>query len=387
MKIGVILNCEPYFGGTFQYNETILDGLNYVKNQIKDVEIVAVYNNILWKNYLKKYKFKTVKTNLNFNLEYIKNLEIDELRKIIPKIHIGAKTMVNENCDIWLCPSQDFWSFALNAPTISTIHDLMHKYEKRFSEVSINGEYEYRELLYSNMCKYSKKIIVDSECGKKQVIESYNIKDNKIEILPFIPPKYIFNEELNVDVRKKFNISGKYIFYPAQFWEHKNHINLLKAIHIVKKDIPDIMLVLCGSTKYNGYEKCLDEIKKLNLNDNVNILGYVPEKYIASLYKMAEMMIMPTFFGPTNIPPLEAMFLKCPMAVSKIYGMPEQLGEASLYFDPNSPEEIANCIIKIWENDLIKNKLISECNKQVNKYSNENFYKKLCEIVIDELNG
>lgn len=387
MKIGIILNSEPYIGGTFQYNETILDALNYVKNKIEDVEIVAAYDNILWQKYLSKYKFKSIKTNLKLNRAYINNLEIDELRNILPEVHIGAKTMVDEKCDIWFCPSQDFWSFVLDVPIISTIHDLMHRYEKRFPEVYINGEYEYRELLYSNMCKYSKKIIVDSQCGKDQVIESYNIKENNIEILPFIPPKYIFNEELNIDVRKKFNIQGKYIFYPAQFWEHKNHLNLLKAIDIVKKDIPDIMLVLCGSTKYSGYEKCLNVIKNLKLENNVNILGYVPEKYIVSLYKMAEMMIMPTFFGPTNIPPLEAMALKCPMAVSKIYGMPEQLGKASLYFDPNSPEDIAKCILEIYTDKAVKYDLIKNCSIELEKHSSQQFYNKFFNIVIGAINN
>ncbi len=381
MKIGIILNSIPYIGGVFQYNETILDGLNYIKNNIEDVEIVAVYNDILWKKYLNKYKFKIIKTNLNINQSYVNNLEIDELRKILPKVHVGARTMINENCDIWLSTSQDIWSFSLDAPTVSVLHDLMHRYEKRFPEVSINGEYEQRELLCSNMCKYSKKVIVDSECGKKQVVESYKVKDDQVEILPFIPPKYIFNTEVKIDVRKEFNIKGKYIFYPAQFWEHKNHLNLLRAIKIIKKDMPDIKLVLSGSTKYSGYGKCLKEIERLNLENNVIILGYVPEEYIVPLYKAAEMMIMPTFFGPTNIPPLEAMALNCPMAVSNIYGMPEQLGKASLYFDPNFPNEIAKCILSILNDSNLRKQLKLECKKQIKKYYSINFYRSLLRIL------
>jgi len=50
-------------------------------------------------------------------------------------------------------------------------------------------------------------------------------------------------------------------------------------------------------------------------------------------------MIMPTFFGPTNIPPLEAIAVGCPVAVSNIYGMPHQLGDAALYFNPTRVEK------------------------------------------------
>lgn len=386
MKIGIILNSHPYIGGTFQYNETILDSLNYVKNQIEDVDIVAVYEDALWRKYLKKYSFKLLKTNLNINKTYIDNFKIEELRKIFPNIHLGAKNMIKEKCDLWICPSQDFWSFILDAPTLSTIHDLMHRYEKRFPEVSDNGEYDYRELLYSNMCKFAKGILVDSECGKKQVFESYNIDINKINVLPFIPPSYIYNSQIDINIREKYKIEGKYIFYPAQFWEHKNHVNLIKAINIVKDSIPDIKVVLSGSTKYNGYSKAVNLIKKYNLEDNIIILGYVPENDIVALYKEAEMMVMPTFFGPTNIPPLEAMALKCPMAVSDVYGMKEQSGEAALYFDPNSPNEIAECILKIFNNLNVKQRLINNCAVQLKKHSSKNFYIRLLEIIKECIN-
>ena len=381
MKIGIILNSAPYFGGTFQYNETILEALNYIKNNEEKVDVVAAYDDVLWRKYLKRYDFKLLKTNLRINKAYIQNINIDELRKVLPDMHIGAKDMLKEKCDIWICPSQDVWSFLLDAPVLSTIHDLMHRYEKDFPEVCDDGEYEYRELLYSNMCKYSKGILVDSKCGKNQVIESYNINSEKINILPFIAPKYIFDCTNVIDVRKKYNIKGKYIFYPAQFWEHKNHINLVKAINIVSKVETDIKLVFSGSTKYSGYGKVLNIIRKYNLEKNVIFLGYVSEEEIVNLYKESEMLVMPTFFGPTNIPPLEAMALKCPMALSDVYGMREQSGKAALYFNPNIPDEIAQCILKILKDSDIRNKLIENCEIELEKHSCENFYKKLYTII------
>jgi len=62
---------------------------------------------------------------------------------------------------------------------------------------------------------------------------------------------------------------------------------------------------------------------------------------------------MPTFFGPTNIPPLEAMALGCPVAVSDIYAMREQLGDAALYFRPNSVRDIINIMERLWQDDLL----------------------------------
>lgn len=384
-KVGIILNYFPCGGGAFQYSETILDGLNFIKSKNSNIEIVAVYDNILWKKYLDKYDFKKIKVNLEIDKVFIENFSVSEIRNIFSKVHNGAKKMIAEECDVWICPSQDLWSFLLKAPTISTIHDLMHRYENTFPEVSITGEFERREYLYANMCKYSKKILVDSNCGKNQVIECYNIRANKIGVLPFIAPKYIFDHTKKVNVFEKYGLNSEYMYYPAQFWQHKNHVNLIKALSMVKQTLPDILLVLSGSTKYSGYCYVLEQIKKLNLEKNVKILGYVPEDDISSLYKNATMMIMPTYFGPTNIPPLEAMALKCPMAVSNIYGMPEQLGKASLYFNPGEPKEIARCIEKIWKDESVKTQLIENCYKEMCRHSNEEFYEKLDKIIEDTI--
>jgi glycosyltransferase involved in cell wall biosynthesis len=70
-------------------------------------------------------------------------------------------------------------------------------------------------------------------------------------------------------------------------------------------------------------------------------------------------LVFPTFFGPTNIPPLEAFALGCPVAASRIYGMPEQLGGAALFFDPRSEEEMAECIQRLWQDDRLCQRLSS----------------------------
>jgi glycosyltransferase involved in cell wall biosynthesis len=218
----------------------------------------------------------------------------------------------------------------------------MHRYEK-FPEVLENGEFEWRETHYSNICQWSEGILVDSKVGQKHVSQCYNVKLDDIFILPYIAPKYIYDSSNESEIVGKYNLPDKYLFYPAQFWQHKNHENLIKAIHQVKNKIADIQLVLAGSKK-NGYESAQNLVKSLNLTPNIHFLGYVPDNDMPAIYKRARAMIMPTFFGPTNIPPLEGFALGCPVAVSNIYGMPEQVKDAALLFNPNSVAEIAASI-------------------------------------------
>ena len=97
-------------------------------------------------------------------------------------------------------------------------------------------------------------------------------------------------------------------------------------------------------------------------------------------------MIMPTYFGPTNIPPLEAMALGCPVAVSNKYAMPEQVGKAGLLFNPDSPEEIASCIKKIWTDEKLRVKMIEQGYKRVQMWGQREFEKKIFSVIKKSLN-
>ena len=111
---------------------------------------------------------------------------------------------------------------------------------------------------------------------------------------------------------KKNNVfkKEKYLLYPAKFWKHKNHINLLKAIYkLVKIDMMNDIKIYLTSSKNLEYKKIENFIKKKGLIKNVILTGYISNKKLAKLYTNARALVMPTFFGPTNIPPIEAFNL------------------------------------------------------------------------------
>lgn len=140
-----------------------------------------------------------------------------------------VKKIIAEKCDLWIFPAQDTWSYILPVPALSVIHDLMHRYENRFPEVSSGFMYIQRELHFKNACRYSKGILVDSEVGKHHAMESYHIDEELIYILPYIAPSYIEQEEEDFEKTSKYNLPSKFFFYPAQFWKHKNHERLVRS--------------------------------------------------------------------------------------------------------------------------------------------------------------
>ena len=382
-KIGIYLTGTPDMGGVIQYEQAVLNTLKTMSN---GYHIYAIFYNSSWEDYLKDFNCTRVFLKKDFSkltigrivyglVKFI-NLPIANF-KYYPYINEVSKNIDDLGLNLLIIPNQEIIPALIRTKSITAIHDLMHRYEN-FPENNSPKEYKYREYVCKNICKSASVILVDSKIGKQQVIESYGKKyEEKIKILPYTIPPYLFNDtEKAVD-----GIPQKFIFYPAQFWKHKNHKNLLLAANKLKTQSNiDINFVFVGSQK-NAYQDILNLIKDLQLENQVKILGYVSNEEMIYLYKNARALIMPTFFGPTNIPPIEGMTMGCPVAVSNIYGMPEQIGDAGLKFNPSSIDEIADVLLRLWTDDELCKDMIKKGYKQAKNFTQDEFNEKLLKII------
>jgi len=383
-KIGLFLNARHSDGGSFQYNQAMLEAIaSFTRDEF---EVVVIFTGNYWQEKLKYYDLPGRKTNFGFwgpafgKVWREMRLPMSGWRKISYLFDPIANELKAQHCNLWIFPSQDRFSYRAAVPALVTIYDLMHRYERRFPEVFANGVYEVKEKHYTEICNWAKGIIVDSMLGKQQVIESYGVQPEKVHVLPYVPPEHIFNKDMPKDFELRYHLPSKFIFYPAQFWEHKNHKGIVRAVNILKERCPDINVIFVGSKK-NGYRSTYDMVQKLGLTKNIHFFGYVPDEDMSEFYRRAIGMIMPTFFGPTNIPPLEANALGCPVAVSNVYGMFEQLGDAALYFDPNDVNDIAEIIYVIWRNVRLRQQLIKNGHKKSLEWNQKKFGIKLLSII------
>jgi glycosyltransferase involved in cell wall biosynthesis len=163
-------------------------------------------------------------------------------------------------------------------------------------------------------------------------------------------------------------------------WEHKNHLRLLDALAALKARGLTVPLVLAGGAKH-AYHRVLERIAHHGLGDQVRLLGYVPDAEIPSLYRAAEACIYVSLFGPTNIPPLEAMALGCPLVVSRLYAMPEQVGDAALLVNPWGAADIARGVERIWTDEALRRELARRGRERVGRWTEAGFGERLREIV------
>lgn len=384
IKIGLFLDALPFTGGTFQYNQTILEAVAALPADRYDV--VAGYTSELWLEQLKGRQVRGVAIKYGFSgrvigiLLNLLNLPINLCHKISPVLQSTVRALLREQCDLWIFPSQDVLSYQAPLPSLVTILDLAHRYEKRFAESASKWEYLIRERTFSNICRWANGALVQTELGRKQVVNAYGMSSDKIHVLPLVAPKHIYTTLPPAGFDDRYRLPVKYLFYPAQFWEHKNHRNLLAAMARLKTELPDLKLVLAGSKK-NAYDAVVSMVQELHLGEDVLFLGYVPDEDMPELYRRARALVMPTYFGPSNIPPLEASVVGCPVAISNVSSMPEQLGDSALVFDPDSVSEIAACIRRLWTDDPLCAKMAEAGKQQMARWGQQEFNARLEEII------
>ncbi len=390
-KIGIYLASNQQSGGIFQYN---INFINALKDLNSFFEVYYVYTDKIWENYIPK-------NSKNFFLKknIIEVLTIFLLKKILLKkiiyflillLHKNFKfnflSLKKDNnfldklkCEYFIFPSQDVLSYKIKTKSIVAIHDLMHLFHPYLMEYR-NWESQIRTLHYNLIAKNSYRILVDSKCGKNHVLTKLkSSKREQVKILPFCPTTYLHTKRI-INVKKKYKIPKNYIFYPAHFWEHKNHEILVKAINISKQKGYIFNCVLVGGVK-NNFNNIINLVKNLDLKEQFYFLGYVEEQDMYSLYKNALATTYVSILGPTNIPPLEAMFSGSPLIYSNVYGMREQMRYAGIAINPDDAEQISNYLIKISTNRLFRKKMIQLGFKRIKEINYLNFRKKIYQIL------
>jgi len=264
-------------------------------------------------------------------------------------------------------------------PFILSIYDLNHRLQPEFPEVSAFGEFNRREYLYGNACRYATFVLVDSEQGKTDVLRFYGklIDEDRIRVLPYYPPiekKPMPGRRDLERVARTYSLPPRYFFYPAQFWRHKNHSLILKALRQIAEETGEkIPVVFCGMYadyfRAANFQDLRSLATQLGVADRILYLGAVPGEDIPALYALSAGLVMPTFFGPTNIPPLEAWHYGRPVITSDLPGLREQVGDAGLLVDPRSPSDLAHAMLEIWRNAALGAELAERGRKRLSTHS------------------
>lgn len=266
-------------------------------------------------------------------------------------------------------------------PYITPLWDLQHRYQPFFPEVSAKGIWDKREQFYGCFLRRAAFCLTGTETGKREIQYLYQLAEPRVRVLPLPTPKFALEaSQSTLDIRSHFGIENDYIFYPAQFWPHKNHANLVLALKWLKLQRGlDIDLVLTGSDKGN-LEFIRHFVEEEGMANRVHFLGFVSTEVLIALYRQAKTLVFVTYFGPDNIPPLEAFALGCPVIASQVEGAREQYGNAALTVDASNPEDIGNAILKLHIDTNLRDTLVAAGFTRAKKWTSFEYVREVLKL-------
>lgn len=294
--------------------------------------------------------------------------------------------------ELMLYPTPNTLSFEAGIPYVMAVHDLQHRLQPEFPEVSADGERERREYLFRNGIRHATLLLADSDVGKEDILSfygSYGVTADRVKVLPFLPACYLaldVSEGERRRARMRYRLPEQYVFYPAHFWPHKNHARIVQALNVVKREHHlEIPIVLSGSYVGEIPRRTFREVMllshRLGIENQVYYLDYVPDEDMSGLYAGAAALVMPTFFGPTNIPVLEAWAFGCPVMTSDIRGIRQQSGDAALLVNPRSAEAIADGIYRLWTDEDLRRTLAGRGRQRLATYTPDHYQRRLLKVL------
>ncbi len=233
--------------------------------------------------------------------------------------------------------------FVKKIKTVITVHDLIPlKYPKYFPK-GVKGFIKWK--IQKKLLGFTNAILTDSEASARDITNIAGISKEKISIIPLG-----VNEEFKkldksetLKVKNKFNLPDKYLLYVGDINYNKNIPGLLRSYSRIRKEFPQIGLVLVGEGFVRPSPSLTDiklQIRSLNIENAVHILGNVDLKDLVGLYNLAALYVQLSYDEGFGLPVLDALACGCPVLCSGAGSLPEIAGDSAILVDPYDPEEI-----------------------------------------------
>ena len=155
-------------------------------------------------------------------------------------------------------------------------------------------------------------------------------------------------------LKKKFDFNGKFFYMPNQYWNHKNHITVLKSLKHLKKNNKKFLVISTGHNRdhrnYSYFKEIFNFIKKNDLEKNYKYLGIISYNEVLSLIYHSVSLINPSKFEGRHSSVEQARSLGKQTILSDINIHREQSPPRSSFFNTNNYKKLAQLMKKNWEN-------------------------------------
>lgn len=258
--------------------------------------------------------------------------------------------------------------FRTALPSIYQPYDLQHVHLPQLFTPHVR---RMRDVVYSELCRNARAVVVMSSWVKDDVVARLRVPPEKVRVIPWAPVTEEYPVPTPADLeqaRRELALPGAFALYPAQTFPHKNHLALVSAVKLARARGSDVRVV-CSGTQNDHYPRIAQEVARQGVGDRLRFVGYVSPLQLRCLYALARGMVFPSLFEGGAMPVFEAFAARVPVAAAAVTCIPKQVGDAALLFDPRSPTEIADALVRLWTDSELRQHLIERGAAIVSRFS------------------
>jgi glycosyltransferase involved in cell wall biosynthesis len=277
-----------------------------------------------------------------------------------------------------------FWSPHYNIPLfyhgilLVTVHDLFHLAMPQLVP-GIHKRF-YARTMFSQISSKANAVICISKFTKNELMRFVHCKEEKIHLI-----------SNGIDQSWR-NITKEHNPYPKPFLlfvgnvkPNKNLVSLIKAFDMIKNQIPHDLVIVGKKEGFITGDAAVLNVAGV-LGPRINFTGPIDNATLIQYYKHAEALIFPSIYEGFGLPPLEAMRCDCPVIVSNLASLPEVCGDAAMYCNPYSPDDIAEKIVALIHDLELRETLISKGRMRSSLFTWEESAQKTSAIIEKILN-
>jgi len=245
-------------------------------------------------------------------------------------------------------------------PSVVTIHDCIHL---RFPQYLPNRfAYAYARTFMWSAAHRSARVLTVSEASKRDILKFFDIPPEKVAVIHNaiderfgVPPP----EDEVMRVRERFQLDYDFLLYAGNIKPHKNLERLIEAFHQLRHEGFDHLRLLIIGDEITKFAALRRAVHRYKLHKHVRFLGFVPDRTLAVLYRLASVFVFPSLYEGFGLPPLEAMASGTPVVTSNVSSLPEVVGDAAVLIDPYDPAAIASGIRQALTNPSLRAELVA----------------------------
>ncbi len=270
------------------------------------------------------------------------------------------------------------WSPANSGPIavsrqVLTIHDLSPLEHPEWFTPAYSIWYRW---LYPILARRVKCVLTPSLYVQQKVIHRFSLAAGRVPAVPEGVDPEMFHPTNSSSIQRHFLLPDRYVLFIGSLQPRKNLGILLEAWRRLKVEVPNVSLVVAGTTGH--------VFRRIELPagmERVTFLGYVPEEDLPALYSGAEIFVLPSLDEGFGLTVLEAMACGTPVIISKAGALPEVAGEAAIQVDPYSINELTAAIKSLLSSEDLRSELREKGLDRARQFTWEQSAEQVWEVL------